>query len=910
MRVFCLNILFAVFLATPSIDASPPDDLSAFMQELAKDGLGPGSVTLITVDGTTVFQEATGTTTLGGDTPMPLNAIFNIHSMTKPITSVALMQCVEEGLVRLDDPVGNYIPIYAEIDSARPITIRDLLTHTSGIGYGRGHDEVIATSATLKAFVESVASIPLIHQPGERFTYGIGPAIAGRIVEVLRQEDLRTVVRKRILEPLGMHDTGWELSDPDRLVSRAIRVPHSRQTEFGDRATVDETVRLDLEPKWITPWEAARARGVTYGDGGMFSTAVDYTRFARMIVNRGELDGARILAPETVDLMLQDHLPESVSYGQDRKRRFGLGFEVEVDPKSDNAIPGEHGWNGAASTYYFGDSKKRCTAVFMNALMPFDGALKERFTNLARQVVAEQPHKPIVATRDGLVQGVFEKDGRIAVFKGIPYAAPPTGARRWAPPAPPASWEGVRDATEFGSACPQAPGLRSFGKALLSRLGSPKGTINAFPRQDEDCLSLNVWTPTLDANNAAPVLVWIHGGGYRMGGGAFDQSPICNEGVVTVTFNMRLGVLGFFSHPALSKASPTGTSGNQGLQDVVAVLEWVQENIAAFGGDPNRVTVGGLSAGGSAAALLLGVPAAHGLFHGVISVSPAPIGFRHGLEPGIQGQHTAHAYGEMVAMGAGLSPEATVEELQAIPLATLLGVQLGMEAMLMHLDLPFTPRVDGDVLPEPVLDRFARGETPDVPLLIGSASEDGGLVGEAILDRMSRGDFQSHVRRLVGDDAENVLATYPNDSSTLLTTPMAQFTTDWIFGANARTAAATFARGGRTAFLYLNAAGFPEEHPGHQAGAFHGYAFGNGSLNALAWDPGGVFDPLTSRMMQRFGAFIHSGDPNTAALPRWRAYTEATDPYLLLELTGDIPSKGLRSTTLDPLQRAIETRGQ
>ena len=108
--------------------------------------------------------------------------------------------------------------------------------------------------------------------------------------------------------------------------------------------------------------------------------------------------------------MLQDHLPESVSYGQDRKSRFGLGFEVEVDPKSDNAIPGEHGWNGAASTYYFGDSKKRCTAVFMNALMPFDGALKERFTNLARQVVAEQPHKPIVATRDGLVQGVFEKD--------------------------------------------------------------------------------------------------------------------------------------------------------------------------------------------------------------------------------------------------------------------------------------------------------------------------------------------------------------------------------------------------------------------------------------------------------------------------------------------------------------------
>lgn len=518
--------------------------------------------------------------------------------------------------------------------------------------------------------------------------------------------------------------------------------------------------------------------------------------------------------------------------------------------------------------------------------------------------------RPRATTTSGIVEGRWTSDERIAVFKGIPFAAPPKGSLRWAPPAPPASWEGIRDATEFGPACPQPPGLRSYGKSMLARLGSPNGTIKPFPRQNEDCLSLNVWTPSLDATHPAPVFVWIHGGGFRMGGGAFDQSPICNEGVVAVTFNMRLGVLGFLSHPALSKASPTGTSGNQGLQDVVAVLKWVRDNIAAFGGDPTRVTLGGLSAGGGAAAVMLGVPAANGLFHRAISISPAPIGFRHGLDSGVQGQHSAHAYGEMVAMGAGLGPNATVEELQAIPLATLLGVQMGMEAMLMHIDLPFTPHIDGDILPEPVLDCFARGATPDVPLLIGSATEDGGLVGEAILNRMSGGDFPGHVRRLVGSDAERVVARYPNASSTLLRTPMAQFTTDWIFGANARTAAATFARGGRTAYLYLNAAGFPMEHPGYQAGAFHGYAFGNGAMNALEWDPEGIFDPLTSRMMRRFGAFIHSGDPNHASLPQWQPYTEEVDPYLRLELDIDIPLERLRPTTLDALQRAIETRGQ
>ena len=240
----------------------------------------------------------------------------------------------------------------------------------------------------------------------------------------------------------------------------------------------------------------------------------------------------------------------------------------------------------------------------------------------------------------------------------------------------------------------------------------------------------------------------------------------------------------------------------------------------------------------------------------------------------------------------------------------LMGAQMGMEAMLIHLDLPFTPRIDGAVIPKPVLDQFAQGATPDVPMLIGSATEDGGLVGDALLNLIFGNDFSGHVKRLIGDEAEDVLARYPNNSSDVLRTPMAQFTTDWIFTANARSAAANFAQGGRSAYLYVNTARFPPGHPGETAGAFHGYAFGNGMLNALEWDPDGVFDPLSQRMMRRLGAFIHSGDPNIEGLPKWDTYNQESDSYLLVDHATDTPSKGLRPLDLDPLQRAIESRGQ
>jgi para-nitrobenzyl esterase len=395
-----------------------------------------------------------------------------------------------------------------------------------------------------------------------------------------------------------------------------------------------------------------------------------------------------------------------------------------------------------------------------------------------------------------------------------------------------------------------------------------------------------------------------------MGGSAFDQSPICAEGVVAVSFNMRLGVLGFFSHPSLSAESPTGSSGNQGLQDSVAVLKWVRDNIKAFGGDPARVTVGGLSAGGSAAAILLSIPEAMGLFHGVISISPAPIGIRSGLEPGVQGQYDAHTYGEMLSTGLGLGPDATTEDMRAVSVEALIGAQMGMEAMLMHVDLPFTPRVDGAVLPEPVFDRFGSGNTPNVPLLIGIAADEGALVGEAILDRMNRGDFSAHLKRLIGEGANEVIARYPHDGQTILKSPMAQFTTDWLFTANARGTADHWARAGHPAFLYFNAAAFPPDHPGAAMGSFHGYAFNNGAMNAIDWDPKGVFDPLSARMMRRLGSFIRTGDPNVGGLPVWEPYDRASDPYLHLDHDADTPSRGLRPGDLDPLQRAIETRGQ
>jgi para-nitrobenzyl esterase len=293
---------------------------------------------------------------------------------------------------------------------------------------------------------------------------------------------------------------------------------------------------------------------------------------------------------------------------------------------------------------------------------------------------------PIVRPSDGLVRGTTA--GTVHEFLGIPYAAPPTGNLRWRPPAPSASWEGVRDATQFGASCPQATMLNPF---------LPPGPIS------EDCLYLNVYTPTVRdrGGDGRPVLVWIHGGGLTVDGARnYDGSKLAADGVVVVTINYRLGALGFLAHPALA-ARPGGAAGNYGLMDQQAALRWVQRNIAKFGGDPRNVTIAGESAGGLSVLAQLVSPGARGLFQraivqsGTFALNQRPLA-------------TAEAAGETFATAVGC-PDQSAACLRSVPVASLVG-KFGVE-------IPGV--VDGSVLTQPIGTALARGQFARVPVING-----------------------------------------------------------------------------------------------------------------------------------------------------------------------------------------------
>ncbi|HEY6338204.1 MAG TPA: carboxylesterase family protein, partial [Candidatus Sulfotelmatobacter sp.] len=220
-----------------------------------------------------------------------------------------------------------------------------------------------------------------------------------------------------------------------------------------------------------------------------------------------------------------------------------------------------------------------------------------------------------VKTSSGAVEG--KADGPVHAFLGIPYAAPPVGDLRWKAPMPPAKWDGVRKATDFGSHCMQGP---VFGDMTFH---DPGGS--------EDCLTLNVWLPAKPPSAKLPVMVWIYGGGFQIGAtsqSVYDGTALAEQGVVLVSINYRVGVLGFLAHPELDKESPHGASGNYGLMDMVAGLEWVKRNISAFGGDPGNVTIFGQSGGGGKVMRLMHMPVAKGLFHRVIAESGGGLNYR------------------------------------------------------------------------------------------------------------------------------------------------------------------------------------------------------------------------------------------------------------------------------------------
>jgi para-nitrobenzyl esterase len=463
----------------------------------------------------------------------------------------------------------------------------------------------------------------------------------------------------------------------------------------------------------------------------------------------------------------------------------------------------------------------------------------------ASSAAVEEP----VHLDSGSVSGIAGSDTEVRVFRGIPYAAPPVGKLRWRAPQPAEHWNGVRNADQFGAICMQSA-FRGPNPAAIQ------------PKMSEDCLFLNVWTAANSASERRPVMVWIHPGGYQTGSGAapgYDGEALARKGVVLVTINYRLGVFGFFSHPELTRESENHASGNYGLMDQVAALQWVQKNIAGFGGDPKRVTVFGDSAGSSSISNFMGSPRAKGLFQRAVGESGAWMGIS--LAPA---RTLTEAEQAGVKMAEALHAQ-SLEDLRAISAEDLLKGARGSG-----------PVIDGWFLPEDVRRVFAEGKQNDVPLLSGSNKDEGTF----FLQPTTAEKFIERSRARFGDQADAFLKLYPAGSDDEANaSQLAAFRDELAFVMRVWARAQT-KTGHSKAFLYY----FTHEPPppvgstsrgGLGSGATHGaeaqYIFQN-LLGSRAWTDldHQVSDALSSYWVN----FAANGDPNGKGLAKWPAFND------------------------------------
>lgn len=501
--------------------------------------------------------------------------------------------------------------------------------------------------------------------------------------------------------------------------------------------------------------------------------------------------------------------------------------------------------------------------------------------------------QPRAVTAQGEVWGI--EDGDVAVFRGIPYAAPPVGVFRWYPTQPGPSWEGAREASEFGPRCEQQDRLGRNVEAALElqgvgwlgrQLARAMSALRPPPRISEDCLYLNVQTANLGGAEPQPVMVWIHGGGHRNGSGSqrpYDSNALVERGVVQVTFNYRLGAFGFLAHPALSAESPRGVSGNYGLLDQIAALEWVRDNIAAFGGDPGNVTIFGESAGGHSVGQLMASPLARGLFHKAIAMSGTGVHQLRHLRTSLPSLASAEVRGVEITQALGVEPgSGAAAGLRGLP-RKVIRRRTGRESPFLS---PFHPVVDGWVLPATVAEVFAAGEQAPVPLLVGTTADEGELfarlqpggvrmvgIGQPI---DSPDAYARALAQRFGEDASAVNQIYPGGDLASVRRSVSAILTDSYFGANARFAAAMQRRIGQPAWLYL----FTRTPPGAlaAAGAVHGsdVPFTFDVLLSLA--PANDFDADLARTIGDYWvAFARTGNPNSSGRAPWPVY-DPTQP--------------------------------
>ena len=481
---------------------------------------------------------------------------------------------------------------------------------------------------------------------------------------------------------------------------------------------------------------------------------------------------------------------------------------------------------------------------------------------------------PVAALADALVETPAgklrgEAIGALNVFKGIPYALPPVGGLRWRPPVAMSPWTGVRDAAQFSAACMQPKPQPSIYADELAAVS-------------EDCLSLNVWAKQGARNE--PVLVWIHGGALTSGSSSermYDGAKLAARGMVLVSINYRLGILGYLAHPQLSAESPQRISGNYGLLDQIEALRWVQRNIAAFGGDPANVTIAGESAGGLSVMYLMASPQARGLFARAIAQSAYMISMPE-LKRANFGEQAAEAIGSRVATALG-SPHVT--DLRSMDAAKLVNAT----AQTGYFPLG---TVDGHVLPQQLVEVFDRGEQAKVPILAGfNSGEIRSLRFLAPPAPKDAATYEAAIRKRYADLADDFLQLYPSnrpEDSVLATTR------DALYGWTSERLVTKQTAQGQPSYLYFFDHGYPAADA---AGlhAFHAselpYVFGTADRTPALW-PKVPESPqeteLSDAMIGYWTSFATAGVPKAANQASWPAYGAARG-YMLF---ADTPRPG------------------
>jgi para-nitrobenzyl esterase len=511
------------------------------------------------------------------------------------------------------------------------------------------------------------------------------------------------------------------------------------------------------------------------------------------------------------------------------------------------------------------------------------------------------PNVSLIKIASGMVRGVIESE--VSIFKGIPFAAPPIGEFRWGPPQQVKPWKGELDATKFGANCAQAG------------WGTAQGAI--ADGSSEDCLCLNIWKPTSSsAKSKLPVMVWIHGGGFTGGSGSSPQNfgnELTKQGVVLVSINYRLGRLGYYAHPALSKEHPNELKGNYGYMDQIAALQWIQKNIVAFGGDPKNVTIFGFSAGGVSVHSLLTIPSAKGLFHKIISQSG---GGREGVLTGRPiNKENADVFYTVSAetIGMNFAKKQGIEGTDASAMAKLRALSIerivdgGQETDGQGGPRTYSgPILDGKLVVETAESAYLAGRQPKMPMIIGNCSAE---IGGAFV---TNAKTKEELFASFGELEPQAKAAYDSDGTKTFNEVITKFNTDWVWGEPARFTAKAFLVKEAPTYMYQFGYVPMANQQRSPFGAGHGseVSFVFNTLNAR-W--GAPAEPtiqekeLAKVLSSYWTNFAKTGNPNGEGLPNWPLYNKQNQDMLDIELDGKTIAKpDPRKVRFDVIEKAFK----